>query len=125
MKAFDDCCCINEISSTQHAHEMWIELSDLYSGRAMHFVGKVGRGRGGDLHGRKREGGVKRQKTTAPLAEDSCSFGFVEAPASLMLTQANKCDRFAASSDLEQPRITHQPTRSAAGTHVKPGFEKL
>lgn len=46
VKAFDDCCCVNEISSTQHAHEVWIELSDLYSGCAMHFVGKMGKGRG-------------------------------------------------------------------------------
>lgn len=98
MKAFDDCCCVNEISPTQHAHEMWVELSDLYSGCAMHFVGKMGKGRGTDLHVKKRKEAVKRQKTTALVGEDLRLFGFVEATSSLMLTQPNKCDRFTAAA---------------------------
>lgn len=105
VKAFDDCCCVDEISSTQHAHEVWVELSDLYSGCAMHFGRTRGKGEGEDLHGKKREEGVKRQKTTALFGEDLGLFGFVEATIIFYADSAtNNCGRFTVSSDLE-PRI--------------------
>lgn len=38
VKAFDDRCRVDEIPSAQDAHEVRIELGDLYSGRSMHLV---------------------------------------------------------------------------------------
>lgn len=38
VKTFDDGCCVYEISSAQHAHEMRVEFSNLYPGRPMHLV---------------------------------------------------------------------------------------
>lgn len=36
VKTFDDGGCVYEVSSTQDAHEMRVELSNLYPGRPMH-----------------------------------------------------------------------------------------
>lgn len=44
MKTFDDGRCVYEVSSAQDAHEVRVELGNLYPGRPMHFVGKVGGG---------------------------------------------------------------------------------
>lgn len=38
VKAFDDRCRVDEISSAQDAHEVRVELGDLYPGRSMHLV---------------------------------------------------------------------------------------
>lgn len=38
VKTFDDGRCVDEISPAQHAHEVRVELGDLYPGRPMHFV---------------------------------------------------------------------------------------
>lgn len=71
MKTFDDCGRVDEISPAQHAHEVRIELGDLYSGRAMHFDDrKAGKGEGGggrsgregDRPARKEKGEVKRRR---------------------------------------------------------------
>lgn len=38
MKTFNDGRCVDEISPAQHAHEVRVELGDLYPGRPVHFV---------------------------------------------------------------------------------------
>lgn len=38
VKTFDDCCGVYEISSAQDAHEVRVELGNLYPGRPMHLV---------------------------------------------------------------------------------------
>lgn len=38
VKTFDDGRCVDKISPAQHAHEVRVELGDLYPGRPVHFV---------------------------------------------------------------------------------------
>lgn len=121
VEAFDDCCRVDEISSTQHAHEVWIELSDLYSGGAMHFVWKTGEGGNGGRRGggparkeEKRNEVVKRQNGTC-----AC-FGSFTRTSSLPLTR-----RQTSAADL-QPAATWTSLwsqinhiRSISGAHIK------
>lgn len=68
MKTFDYGGGVNEISSAQDAHEVRVELRDLYPGRSMHGERK---GTTTILHGNNK----KKVKTQARRsAERSCGF---------------------------------------------------
>lgn len=107
MKAFDDCCSVDKISSTQHAHEVRIELCDLYSGRAMHFVG-----------GKKQERGERperkdKKKLSVTAKKDhlerSCLLGSVGGGHTVFYANsATISGRFTVSNYLEQPINTNQ-----------------
>lgn len=107
VKAFDDCCCVDKISSTQHAHEVRIELCDLYSGRAMHFVGK--KQERGERPERKDK---KKLSVTAKKGhhlERSCLLGSVGGHIVFYANTATiRCGWFTVSSYLEQPINTNQ-----------------
>lgn len=72
MKAFDDCGCVDKISPAQHAHEVRIELSDLYSGRAMHFVGRWGRGE--ETCTGSKEGEFRKRRSLSGSVRETSSF---------------------------------------------------
>ena len=68
MKTFDDGGCVYEISSTEDAHEVRVELSDLYPGRPMHDEQKEqqscvrGERRGEEGRRGREEEGRRRKK---------------------------------------------------------------
>lgn len=107
MKAFDDCCSVDKISSTQHAHEVRIELCDLYSGRAMHFVEKkTGKGR---KTWTERQEKVKCNGKERPFGEELYAWlrwgGHIVFYAN---SATIRCGRFTVSNYLEHPINTNQ-----------------
>lgn len=62
VKTFDDGRCIDEISPAQHAHEVRVELGDLYPGRPVHFV-----------RGEEEEEEEEKEATTTTAKKKKCN----------------------------------------------------
>lgn len=75
MKTFDDGGCIYEVSSTQDAHEVRVELGNLYPGRPMHVERKEQqslRAEGGQVKTKARRG---LSTHGGPFGRDCCLLG--------------------------------------------------